>query len=342
MFGSDNQAGAHPKVLAALAEANHGRCGSYGDDPWTQRAHDLLADTFETRDFDAYFVATGGAANGLALSALCPSWAAVLSHPHAHVLEDEGNGPEFFTGGARHIGLPTQALLVSPQDLEAAAARHSPDFVHGLQPRVVSLTNLTEAGQAYGAAHMANVGETCRRLGWRLHVDGARFANAVVATGASPAELSWRAGVDALSFGLTKTGAMALEIMLLFGPARTQAAAYLRKRAGQLFSKHRFLSAQAIAMLEKGLWLELAGHANQMAQRLAHSFAQAQCPLAAPVMGNEVFVHLRAGQAHALTEAGIGFYPWPTLGADTHRFVTCWQTSDRDIEAVAKALSGDA
>jgi threonine aldolase len=339
MFGSDNQAPAHPRVLEAMLAANEGRCGSYGDDPWTVRALDLLYGVFETRDLDAYFVGTGGAANGLALSALCPPWAAILAHPHAHVLEDEGNGPEFFTSGSRLVALGSTGLLVQPKDVEAAAVRHSPDFVHGLQPRAVTLTNLSETGQTYSPDHLRAISAVCKKQGWALHVDGARFANAVVGAGASAAELSWAAGVDALSFGLTKNGAVAAEILILFGTSRTQAAAYLRKRAGQLFSKHRFLSAQAVAMLEGDLWLELAGHANQMAHDLGAGFERAGASLAAPVMGNEVFIRLDPSKVSALQAAGVSFYPWATLGGDVYRFVASWQTTTESVDTVARALA---
>jgi threonine aldolase len=339
MFGSDNQAPAHPRVLEALLTANEGRCGSYGDDPWTSRALELLYKVFETRELDAYFVGTGGAANGLALSALCPPWAAILAHPHAHVMEDEGNGPEFFTNGSRLVALGSTGLLVQPEDVEAAAARHSPDFVHGLQPRAVTLTNLSETGQTYGPDHLRAISAVCAKQGWALHVDGARFANAVLGTGASAAELSWRAGVDALSFGLTKNGAVAAEILILFGTARSSAAAYLRKRAGQLFSKHRYLSAQAVAMLEGDLWLDLAGHANQMALDLGARFERAGASLAAPVMGNEVFVRLDTSKVSALQAAGVSFYPWASLGQDVFRFVASWQTTTESVDTVASALA---
>jgi threonine aldolase len=339
MFGSDNQAPAHPRVLEAILAANEGRFGSYGDDPWTVRAIDLLYEVFETRDLDAYFVGTGGAANGLALSALCPPWAAIMAHPHAHVLEDEGNGPEFFTSGSRLVALGSKALLVQPEDIEAAAARHSPDFVHGLQPRAVTLTNLSETGQTYSPDHLRAISVVCAKQGWALHVDGARFANAVAGTGATASDLSWRSGVDALSFGLTKNGAVAAEILILFGAARTQSAAFLRKRAGQLFSKHRYLSAQAVAMLEGDLWLDLARQANRMARGLGACFEGAGTSLVAPVAGNEVFVRLLPGHVSALEVAGVSFYPWAMLGADVYRFVASWQTTPACVETVAKALA---
>jgi threonine aldolase len=338
MFGSDNQAPAHPKVLEAVLEANQGHCGSYGDDPWTSRATKALYAAFETEDLDMYCVGTGGSANGLALSVLCPPWAAVLAHPHAHILEDEGNGPEFFTSGARMVSLGSDGHLVTPEDLEQAASRHDPAFVHGIQPRVLTLTNLSELGQVYRPDHLKSLHQVCARQGWRLHVDGARFANAVVASGASAAEMSWRSGVDALSFGLTKNGALAAEVLILFGAARSHAAPYLRKRAGQLFSKHRYLSAQIVAMLEDGLWLDLATSANQTAQSLAKLLEGAGAELVVPVQGNEVFARLTEGHVKALRDAGIGFFPWNGLGPDTYRFVASWHNEAHCLDAVAKAL----
>ncbi|GIU68130.1 threonine aldolase family protein [Candidatus Phycosocius spiralis] len=338
MFGSDNQAPAHPKVLDAIIEANQGRCGSYGDDPWTARATEALYTVFESDDLDMYCVGTGGSANGLALSVLCPPWGAVLAHPQAHILEDEGNGPEFFTSGARMVSLGCASQLVMPADLEQTASRHAPTFVHGIQPRVLTLTNLSELGQVYRPDHLRSLQEVCARQGWSLHVDGARFANAVVAFGASAADLSWRSGVDALSFGLTKNGALAAEVLILFGAARSAAAPYLRKRAGQLFSKHRYLSAQIVAMLEDGLWLDLAIRANQTAHALAQILDGAGAKLALPVEGNEVFAHLTELQVKALCEAEIGFFPWGGLGPDTYRFVASWHNDAHCLEAVAKAL----
>jgi threonine aldolase len=342
MFGSDNQAPAHPKVLEAMLEANQGRCGSYGDDPWTARATKALCAAFETDDLDMYCVGTGGSANGLALSVLCPPWASVLAHPHAHILEDEGNGPEFFTNGARMVSLGCEGHLVMPADLEQAASRHEPTFVHGIQPRVLTLTNLSELGQVYRPDHLKSLHGVCARHSWSLHVDGARFANAVVASGASAADLSWRSGVDALSFGLTKNGALAAEVLILFGAARSSAAPYLRKRAGQLFSKHRYLSAQIVAMLEGNLWLDLATSANQTAKSLGQVLKANGADLLLPVEGNEVFVRLDDAQVKALKAANIGFFPWHGLGCDAYRFVASWQSDAQDVAAVEAIFASNS
>jgi threonine aldolase len=324
MYGSDNQAPVHPAVMAAIQAANEGRAGSYGDDPWSARALALVKETFATDDLDLHLVGTGGAANGLALSALCPPWAAILAHAHAHVLADEGGGPELFTGGARLIGLAHGAPRLLPSHLETAARLHPPSFVHGPQPRAVTITNLTEHGLALDPAAVGAIAEACRRHGWRLHMDGARFANAVAATGARPADLTWRAGVDALSFGLTKVGAMAAEAVVTFGAARAPAMPYLRKRAGQLFSKQRFMAAQFIAMLEDGLWLRLAADANARARDLADRLTGEGARLVFPVEGNEVFAGLSDAHAARLVAAGVSFHPWPALGEDVRRFVTSW------------------
>jgi threonine aldolase len=339
MFGSDNQAPAHPAVIEAIAAANSGRMGSYGDDPWTAQARAEIARTFETDDFDAYFVATGGAANGLALSALCPPWGAVLTHAQSHLVHDEGNGPEFFTSGARIVGLGGEADKLTADMLREAGVRHRKANVHGLQPRAVSVANLSESGLIYAADEIAALSTVVKANDWFLHVDGARFGNAVIGSGASAADLTWRAGVDAVSFGLTKTGGLACEAVILFGAARRTALAYLRKRAGQLVSKHRLYSAQFVAMLEDDLWLSLSSHANLMAQKLATTLVGQGAALFHPVQGNEVFVRLSAAQSQSLTAGGIGHYPWTVSGQDdVYRFVTCWQTSDDDVGVANAAL----
>jgi threonine aldolase len=339
MFGSDNQAPAHPAILAAIAQANEGRAGSYGDDVWSARALVAMQQVFETQDLDMYLVGTGSAANGLALSLLCPPWGAVLTLSDAHVIGDEGGLPEHFTSGARMIGIGNGQGQLLPQDLTQAANRFSPDNIQGPQPRAVTLSNLSENGIAYRPDEIVALSAICRQQGWGLHVDGARFANAVVSTGASAADLTWRSGVDILSFGLTKNGAACAEALVVFDSARGKAGAYLRKRAGHLFSKQRFMSAQVVGMLEAYLWLELARHANAMAQSLARTLVGADCALVYPVHGNEVFVRLSGPAVAALTQARIGFYPWSPAGEGVYRFVTCWQSTDDDICAVKVALS---
>jgi threonine aldolase len=344
MFGSDNQSPAHAKVMAALVEANAGRMGSYGDDPWTSRATAEIIRTFDTDDLDVYFVATGGAANGLALSALCSPWGAVLTHAQSHLLHDEGNGPEFFTSGARVIGLGLDDDKLTPAALESASSRYSKQNVHGLQPQVVSIANLSENGLVYTPAQIGALADVCKANDWHLHVDGARFGNAVASQSlaenkTSPADLTWRAGVDALSFGLTKTGGLACEAVILFGRARHTSLAFQRKRAGQLVSKHRLFGAQFVAMLENDLWLDLSRHANEMARALGQVFRAFDATHFHKVQGNEVFVRLSGTQSAALIQAGVSHYPWAISGQpDVYRFVASWQTTRSDVDAVQAAL----
>jgi threonine aldolase len=340
MFGSDNQAPAHPKVLEALLAANQERLGSYGDDPWTKRAVEAIHRTFETDDLDVYFVATGGAANGLALSTLCPAWGAVLTHDQSHLLHDEGSGPEFFTSGARIIGLGLDEDKLTPQALEAAAQRYSKGNVHGQQPHVVSISNLSESGLIYTPAEIEAISAICKAQGWFLHMDGARFGNAVIGSGKSASLLSWRARVDSLSFGLTKTGGMACEAVIMFGKDKFLSLPYQRKRAGQLLSKHRFYAAQFVAMLENDLWLNLASHANAMATQLGDVFAAIGNAPSLSVDGNEIFVRLSNTQSQALKDAGLAHYPWTVSGQDDlYRFVASWQTREEEIAKVGEILT---
>jgi threonine aldolase len=339
MFGSDNQAPAHPTILDAIVQANAGRSGSYGDDAWSARALASVKDVFQTHDLDMYMVGTGSAANGLALSLLCPPWGAVLSVGDAHVIADEGSGPEHFTSGARMIGIGAADGRLQADHLITAAERFSRANVQSPQPRAVTISNLSENGLAYTPDQIAQLGAICQREAWGLHMDGARFANAVAFTGATPADMTWRAGVDALSFGLTKNGGVCAEALIVFGSARDAAGPFLRKRAGHLFSKQRYMSAQLVAMLEDGLWLNLARDANGMAASLGRVLANYGCALAYPIEGNEVFAALNEAQVQALTHAQVGFYPWAPAGAGIYRFVTCWQTSTLDVDVVATALS---
>lgn len=339
MFGSDNQAPAHPLIIEAVVKANSGRSGSYGDDTWTKRALSAMREAFETDDLDMYVVGTGTAANGLGLSILCPPWGAVLALADAHIIADEGAGPEHFTSGARMIGVGGGAARLSAQHLEEASARYVKANVQGPQPRAVSISNLSENGMVYYPAEIKALSAICQREGWGLHMDGARFANAVAGSGCAPAELTWRSGVDALSLGLTKNGALCAEALIIFGQKRDGAAAYLRKRAGHLFSKQRYLSAQIATMLEQGLWLELADHANAMAVSLAQVFTEAGAVIVHLVEGNEVFVRLNTTQTDALKQASVGFYLWPPAGEACYRFVTSWETSQDEISTVAGALA---
>ncbi len=253
MFASDNTAPAHPAIFAALAAVNAGVAPSYGADDWTARAEALLREVFET-DCAVLLVPTGTAANAISLAALTPPWGAVFCHTLAHIAQDEAGAPEFYTGGAKLLLLDGPSSKLEPATLDAEAAKYARARVHGAQPFVVSISQCTESGAVYAPAEIAALSEVCRRRGFKLHMDGARFANAMVATGATAAELSWKAGVDILSFGATKNGALGAEAIVCFDKAAAVSLLHLRKRAGHLFSKHRYLAAQMV-----GIWKTACG-----------------------------------------------------------------------------------
>ncbi len=332
-FGSDTIAPAHPLVLKAVADANSGTAPSYGNDAVMTRLRESLARTFETGDFDYWITASGTASNALALSCFCPPTGAVLCHEEAHIERDERGAPEFFSGGGKLRLLPGFGAKIDPQAFEQAIAGNNPDFVHETPLHVLSLTNLTECGMAYSPAELSAFAGRARAAGLKVHLDGARFGNAISGTGASPAELSWRAGVDVLTLGLTKTGAMGCEVILLFAGAREKAAELkLRaKRSGHMPPKMRFLAAQAEAMLAGDLWLDLAGHANRMARVLAEGFEARGFRLAYPCEGNEVFAALPPDVVGVLTGAGCAFYPWP---GGSSRFVCSWATTEAEVQAL--------
>ncbi|MCA8902430.1 MAG: threonine aldolase [Hyphomonas sp.] len=338
-FSSDTSAPAHPKVIEAMAAANTGPAGSYGGDPLTAGLRARLAEVFETEDFDYWLVASGTAANALALACFCPPTGAVLCHEEAHIERDERGAPEFFSGGAKLRLLTGFGARIDRDVLEAELAGINRPFVHGTPADVLSLTNLTECGTAYSAAEVALYARLAHEKGLAVHLDGARLANVLASSKASAADMTWRAGVDVLSFGLTKTGAIGCEIIVLFGKAREkfgelQARA---KRAGHMPAKMRFLAAQAHAMLEDGLWLTLAGHANAMAKGLASAVLSAGFEIAYPVDGNEVFPFLPKEAATRLRAAGAVSYPWP---GGSSRFVCSWTTTPEDIEAFTRVLAG--
>jgi threonine aldolase len=341
MFASDNGAPAHPAILAALGEANEGVAPSYGADSWTKRVEAALRDIFET-DCAVLLVPTGTAANALSLAALTPPWGAVFTHRLAHIAQDEAGAPEFYTGGAKLLLLEGPSSKIDPAILDAEARRYGRDRVHWAQPFAVSISQVTECGALYTPDEIAALSTMTRARGLKLHMDGARFANAMVQTGASAAALSWRAGVDILSFGATKNGALAAEAIVCFDPAAATALPHLRKRAGHLFSKHRYLAAQMAAYLEGGLWLDLARGANTMAATLADALREAGADIVHPVDANMIFARLKPAQASALRAAGVAFHPSGPDGPDAYRFVASWATAEADIAIVRRALSGAA
>ncbi|MFC7333228.1 threonine aldolase family protein [Rhodocista pekingensis] len=334
-FMSDNVSGAAPEILAALNEVSAaGAMPSYGADPVTARLDGRMTALFGT-PVTTFPVATGTAANALALSVLTPPYGAVYCHAEAHINVDECGAPEMFTSGAKLIPLPGAHGKLTPQGLADALARAHVGFVHAVQPAALSLTQVTEAGTVYTPDEVAALCAVAKRHGLKVHMDGARFANAVASLGCDPAEVTWRAGVDVLSFGATKNGALAAEAVVFFDRALAESFGYRRKRAGHLFSKMRFLSAQLDAYLTDGLWLRLAGHANAMAQALGAGLAALPgASLRAPVEANEVFVELPEAVTEGLLERGFQFYRWD--GAVV-RLVTAWNTQAGDVAALVAA-----
>jgi threonine aldolase len=335
-FRSDNVAGVAPEVIAALAAANHGAQSSYGEDAISLALERRLADIFE-HELAVFPVATGSAANALALASLVPGWGAVLCHEEAHIATDECGAPEFFTQGAKLIPLGGAHGKISAATIETRLSRAARG-VHHVQPAAVSITQATEAGACYRPEEVALIAQVCRTHRLKLHMDGARFANAVASLGCSPAEATWKAGVDALSFGLTKNGAMAAEAVIFFDPAAGADFGFRRKRAGHLFSKMRFASAQFEAQLQDGLWLRLAGHANAMARRLASGLAALPgITLLHPVEANELFVAMPEDATQKLEAAGYRFYRWDADAGPCIRLVTAFDTAPAHIDGLIAA-----
>jgi threonine aldolase len=308
-FASDNTAGVAPAFLEAIARANEGYALSYGDDAVTARVERRLADLFE-HEVAVFLVPTGTAANALALAQLTPPWGAVLCHVESHIATDECGAPEFYGGGIKLVTLPGEGCKIAPATLQAALERGPWGGPHHVTAVALSLSQATEAGTSYRAAEIRRLAEIAHARGVAVHLDGARLANALVRTNTTPAEITWRAGVDALSFGATKGGALAAEAVIFFDPSRTKGMAERRKRGGVLLSKHRFIAAQLEAYLNDDLWLELARHANGMADRLAQGLIAAGIKPAWPVEANEVFVPLSAAADRRLKAAGALYYPW--------------------------------
>jgi threonine aldolase len=343
-FRSDNEVGAHPLIIEAVSRAfTSGSAFSYGEDDWTHRVERRLREIFERPDVVAFPVATGTAANVLALSCCTPAWGAIFCHPAAHILVDEANAPEFYTAGAKLVPVDGPAGKIDPKRLAEALAQPVYGVVHHPQPAAVSITQATECGTVYAPDDIAAIATSTHRHGLKLHMDGARFANALSFVGCSAAELTWKAGVDVLSFGATKNGAMAAEAVVFFDPALAREFEFRRKRGGHLFSKMRLLSAQLDAYLADGLWLGNARHANSMARRLVAGLTPLKgTQLLYPVDANEIFVVLPAQMHDALQDAGAQYHPWPSdrPGERAFRLVTAFDTDPADVDrflSIAKA-----
>jgi threonine aldolase len=329
-FFSDNAAPAHPKVLEAIAAANR-LDTAYDGDEWSRRLDAAFSDLFET-EVRAFWVTTGTAANCLALAALCPPYRGILCHRDAHIEVDEAGAPGFFTAGAKLILLDGEGAKLTPAQIGAACDAIRND-VHQVQPAAISITNATEYGLVYRADEVAAIGQLAKQRGLALHMDGARLANAIVSSGEGLADLTWRAGVDGLSFGFVKNGGLNAEALILFRTDLADEVAVRRKRAGHLLSKGRYLAAQLLAMLEEDLWLDNARAANAAAQALATAAPQR---LVYPVEANELFLKVSVEEARRLRELGFDFYDW---GPGEIRLVTSWDQQGDALDRLAAAIA---
>jgi threonine aldolase len=335
-FCSDNVTGFAPEILEALARANQGPAMPYGDDDLTAEVERRFAELFE-HEVAVFLVATGSSANALALSCLTPPFGAIYAHPAAHVMVDECGAPEFYSGGAKMVGVPGAHGKFAAADLDKVLAASGRGVVHHVQAASVSLSQATEAGTIYRPDEIAAIAEVVRRHKLRLHMDGARFANALVAQNASPAELTWRSGVDVLSFGASKNGALAAEAVVFFDKSLAAEMPYRRKRAGHLFSKMRFLAAQFEAYLTDDLWLRHARHANAQARRLSEGLAKLPgARLLHPVEANEIFIALPEPVIAGLEQAGFRFYRWIEEGPGILRLVTAFNTDPAHVTEFVK------
>jgi threonine aldolase len=333
-FCSDNTASVCPEILSALVAANRELAVPYGDDPWSGRLDEVLGGFFGTQ-VRAFAVATGTAANALALATLTPPYGAIFAHREAHIETDECGAPGFFSGGAQlellegADGKLTATTLAATLDGRAVS-------VHSVQPAAVSISEATELGTVYRAAEIAALCAVAHARGLHVQMDGARFANAVTYLGCHPGDVTWRAGVDVLSFGATKNGALAAEAVVFFNRDLVRDFELRRKRAGHLLSKLRFVSAQLLAYVESGVWRRNAERSNALARRIAGA---AGARVLHPVEANEVFLELGAAGKESLRAAGFEFYDWGAPASGVARLVASWDQDERHVEALCAALT---
>jgi threonine aldolase len=332
-FASDNYAGICPEALQAMGAANHGHAKSYGEDPWTARAANAFRKLFET-DCEVYFVFNGTAANSLALASLCQSFHSVICSEQSHVETDECGAPEFFSNGSKLLVAPSPEGKLTPDAIRELATKRSD--IHYPKPRAVSVTQSTETGRVYSLAELRAISEECRSLGLSLHMDGARFANACASLGCSPAEMTWKSGIDVLCFGGAKNGMAMGEAVLFFDRALATDFDYRCKQAGQLAAKMRFLSAPWVGMLEDGAWLRNAEHANRCARQFAGRIAGIPGVwLAQPVEANAVFVEAPESVLDQLHARGWSFY---TFIGGAARFMFAWDSDPARVDALSADL----
>lgn len=347
-FGSDNQTGASEPVLRALVEANTGICASYGDDQWTAAAVKAVQAAFEC-DCEVFFVASGTAANCLALSSMLQPWEVIVCHSQAHILVDESTAPEFFTGGARLLAIGEGEAKITPGSLSTRLAMQSQYVPHNPLLGVLSLTQANEAGQVYTPEEVRTLAAMAHQQGMRVHMDGARFANALAGLGCSAAELTWKAGVDVLCLGASKNGCLSAEMVIFFDKRLAQGFVHRRKRSGHLLSKGRLFGAQVVAWFKDQHWLTLATQANLQAQLLADALQNTPgVSLVWRVEANEIFALIPAPLATELEAAGAVFYDWGLSAlpagqqCETNqrfvRLVTSFATTDEDVQRFSQLL----
>ena len=334
-FASDNYAGVCPEAWAAMTEANTGHEVGYGDDTWTQSASDLLRGLFE-KDCEVFFVFNGTSANSLALASLCHSYHSILCHELAHVETAECGAPEFFSNGSKVLLLGGANGKINPSEIDRAVRKRGD--IHYPKPQVLSLTQVTEVGTAYSLDELRGLTGVARRFGLRVHMDGARFANAVAVLAAAPADITWRAGVDVLCFGMTKNGIAAGEAVVFFDRELAREFDYRCKQGGQLASKMRFLSAPWVGMLKDGAWLRHARHTNRMAKRLEAALRGIPgVQISYPVESNAVFAKIPAAVEERMHERGWRFYSG-VVTPDESRLMCSWDTTQEDVEAFVADL----
>jgi threonine aldolase len=340
-FASDNVYGVDPRIMQAMVDANSGTDVSYCHDDGAKKSEARLSQIFE-KEVKSFLVVNGTGANSLALSAMCPPFGGVICHESAHINTDECNAPELFTGGAKLITLPGENAKITPQ----AVTERIKQFVHGehgAKLSAMSITNATELGTVYTPAEIKALADVVKPQGMKMHMDGARFANALVGLGCTPAEMTWKSGIDVLSFGGTKNGGMLLEAVVFFDTSLAEDFLYRRKRAGQLISKSRFMSAQMNAYLRDDVWLDNARRANGLAQNLANGLQQSnRITLSNPVQANEVFAFMPRAIFEKTQEQGAHFYEWPMAGTpddEVHcRFVLSFATPKEDVDQFVKLV----
>jgi threonine aldolase len=341
-FSSDNASGAAPEILEAIRAANNGTARAYGEDVWTARLEKEMARVFAC-DVWVYPVLTGTAANALALAAVVPQYGAIFCHEGAHIATEECGAPEFFTGGARLVTLASRDGKLSPGQIERALAQFEKGSVHHAQPAAVSITQASDFGTCYRPEEIGAISSLAHSHGMKLHMDGARLANAIAFLGCTPAEATWRTGVDVLSYGATKNGAMGAEAIVFFNEEHARDFGYRRKKAGQLASKMRYVSVQLVCAFEEDRWLRWANHANALARQLAMRLATVEgVEIAWPVEANAVFAFLTDALIDRLHARGVSFYEW-NAGSDGRRLVrlmTSFATPEDDIKRLIEAASG--